>query len=122
MRSTTLARIRNAAYAFTSDTCDIYRPSLTIGRGGAPNEDLQPVALDVPCRFITIGKRYVSQADVVGGLESMHDSYRVSVHYDIDIRAGDEIKVAGQTFQVTAIEEDVTEAVWATALVSRRRS
>jgi hypothetical protein len=115
-----LSRIRVAAYRFLTERCDLYAPSrATLPDGTQPPPDL--VASDVPCRVITIGKRYVSASSVVGGQESMKDTYRLELKHTTVVDVGYEVVYKGQRFEVIVIEADVTDDVWLTALMTRFR-
>jgi len=103
-----------------TDTCTIQERNEAVGEAGERLEIFSNVATGVKCRVITIGNRFMEQAQPVGSRETIVDSYRLIVPHDqtleVDYRV---ILSSGDTYDVVDLITQRTQATDNQAVIVR---
>lgn len=114
------AMIRNTAAAWNTDTCTIERESETRGEFGEPIHAWEVVAVDVPCRVISVGQRYGSGVAEVGAAETMKREYRLSLGLSVELSTDMRVTINDVVYQITRIETQLTDEVFQHAIIQGR--
>jgi len=118
----TVALVRRNVEKTLGETCQIERESGITGTMGEQTHDWGVVATGVTCRVITMGRRTGSQTREVGGQEALVEQYRlicpVGTAFDVDDRV---VMDDGRIFQITALEDGLTDDAYAEATMTRQR-
>lgn len=122
MRSTTGNAIKRALNVFLTSQCEIRRVGVSRGERGESVKTPYSVASGVPCRIITQKGSAQAKTMRIGNRESMVDIYRVIFRDGVDLRIDDQIVIGAEVYNVSGIEDKLTDSVFVGALVVRERS
>lgn len=116
LNHTELQRLRAAHTATLTDSCTVRRKvKVTTAFGGAA--DTWQVIATYACRVMPERDRRL--AEVSAERELMTVYYRLTVPYDADLRADDEILCGGQPYQVVALWDTHTFRTARRAIIAR---
>jgi hypothetical protein len=123
INSAVLAMIRRTAdTGFLTDTCTIERPDEAVNSRGQMTSGWALVASDVRCRVVQ-GGRLNNPAVMDASLrEAMDDLYRISVAYGTALERGYRMTLStGNVFYVVRLETELSDDVFHSAIISRKR-
>lgn len=118
-----IAIVRQNVNEILTDTCTLSEESGATGTLGEPLAGLVLVASGVRCRVIRAKTPSNSSTQVVGSQESMVEMYRLECPYDTTLRVNMVATLGdGSMYQLVSIEDQLTDSVFAGAVVTRVRS
>jgi len=120
----TIAIVKQNVSEMLTDTCTLSRESGATGTMGEPLHTLEIVATGVRCRVIRAGQARSSGAtQVVGSQESMVEAYRLICPVGTAFVVDDVVTLSnGDVYQVVSVEDQLTDAAFAGAVITRVRS
>lgn len=121
-----LGRLQTTASQWLNETCTIEVQDFITNEIKSQVKAWIVVADDVPCRVIQATSRSSSsEAALVGKQESLAELYRIalppkgSATYTWDLTVNQRITVNGHAYHVIAVEQELTDNVFRSALVTR---
>lgn len=123
VRSSTIGRIKNRIAKYRTQTCQIERETDARGTANEITHALEIVEPEVSCRLITLGQQSrTSQTRDVGSQETQIDTFRLDCPVGTDFAVDDVVTLDdGRVFHVTSVLEDLSDAVFASAILIRQR-
>ena len=119
----TIAVVRRAGNEMLTDTCVLSRKSMATGNMGEPLPVLTIVATGVRCRVIRAKVPANSSQQVVGSQQAMVETYRLECPYDTAFVVDDVVTLNdGTVYQVVNVEDQLTDSVFAGAVIMRVRT
>jgi len=120
--SQTIARVRRNASAMLTDTCTLYRQTAATGTMGEPLDALELLTSGVRCRVIRAKTPNANTQAVIGSQKSEVEAYRLECPYDTTLVVDMVVKLSnGNVYQITSIEDQLTDSAFAVAVITRVR-
>lgn len=116
-----LAHMRATAAKLFTDTCTIERETTTRDRYGGTINEWEVLSTGTACRLIQAGQFNTAANALVGGQETLPDTYKLVVSKSITLDVNYRVTVNSQVFYVVRLETDLTNEGFHAALVSRQR-
>ena len=105
LNNTELQRLRDAHTATLNGTCIVRRKIKVTNAAGGAADTWETIAT-YPCRVAPERDRRLSEISAERELMTVY--YRLTVPYDADLRADDEVMYDGTTYQVVALWDQHT--------------
>ena len=113
--------LKRHAHQYLKERATLERQVSTTDSYGAQTNVWQVVQADVPCRLIRIGNRTNSQISAAGDQETLEETYRLILSPGAPLDVNQRVTVGGLVYAVIQIEGALTDAVFASAIITRRR-
>lgn len=114
-----LARVREVAGRFLTETCVIEDEVIATDRYGAAAHTWRVSASDVACRIITETRMSGSDTTEIGSQVAMMERLRLVVPTGTALGVNQRVTVGGTVYRVVALLEGHTDAVFASAVIVR---
>lgn len=119
----TIAKVRSNVNAMLTERCTLQRESGATGTMGEPIATYTTIATGILCRVIRAKSPSGGSEMVVGSQEAMVERYRLICPVGTAFKVDDRIVMAdGRTFQVIDVEDGLTDAGFAGAVITRVRT
>jgi len=106
---------------FLTDTCTIQRSVQVKTTLMVSSQNWEVVGQSLPCRLIRNRSQSASEIAEFGMMAVMDDEYRLVLENDADILADDRVVIGDENYQVTSIQDGLTDAFFKTAIICRKR-
>ena len=113
--------LKRHAHQYLKERATLERQVSTTDSLGAQTNVWQVVQAEVPCRRIRIGNRTNSQVTAAGDQETLEETYRLILPPGAPLDVNQRVTVGSETYAVIQIEGALTDAVFASAIITRRR-
>ena len=114
-----LARVREVAGRFMTETCVIEDEVIATDRYGAAVHTWQVSATNVACRVITETRMSGSDTTEIGSQTALVERLRLVVPTGTALGVNQRVTVGGAVYRVVALLEGHTDAVFASAVIVR---
>jgi len=112
--------LKRHAHQYLSQRGTLEQQAATVDAYGAQSNVWQVVQADLPCRLIRIGNRTGSQVAPAGEQETLEETYRLILMPGVPLDVNQRLTVEGVVYAVIQIEGSLTDAVFASAIITRR--
>jgi glyoxylate carboligase len=118
----TIAIVQQNVSEMLTDTCTIQRQTGATGTMGEPLNQLELIASGVACRVIRVKTPNANSQAVIGSQKSMVERYRLICPVDTAFRVDDVVTIGSDVYQVVDVEDKLTDAAFAGAVITRVRT
>jgi hypothetical protein len=114
-----LARVREVATRFLTETCVIEEEVVSTDQYGAAAHTWRVRASGVACRVITESRMSGSDTTEVGSQKALVEHLRLVVPEGTALDVNQRVTVGGDVYQIVAVLVGHTDAVFASAVIAR---
>ncbi len=119
----TIAKVQQNVNAMLTDRCTLSRKSDATGLRGEPLNATEIIASNVPCRVIRSKVPSDNAQQVIGSQKSMVERYRLICPVGTAFVVDDVVTLAdGSVYNVVNVEDQLTDSVQASAVITRVRT
>lgn len=119
----TIAIVQRNVSEMLTDTCTIKRLTGATGTMGEPLNQMELIASGVLCRVIRAKTPSNGSQQVVGSQQSMVELYRLICPVGTAFVVDDVVTLSdGSVYQVVQVEDQLTDGVFAGAVITRVRT